>query len=49
MLRRRAASSGDPVFADAAERTVPAIAGTAASQGPFAADYVLALSGARVR
>ena len=49
MLRRLAASSGDPVFADAAERTVPAIAGTAASQGPLAADYVLALSGARVR
>lgn len=49
MLRRLAASSGDAVFVEAAERILPAIRGSAASQGPLAAHYVLALSGAPVR
>ena len=45
-LRRLAASSGEPAFADLAGRTVTAMAPLAAGQGPLAAHYLLALRAA---
>lgn len=43
LLRRLAASSGEPSFADRAAQTLEAIAPLAPGQGPLAAHYLLAL------
>ena len=48
-LRRLADASGDQEFASYADRTLAAMAPSAASQGPLAAHYVLAMRAAAVR
>jgi uncharacterized protein YyaL (SSP411 family) len=42
MLRRLAGTTGKETFAELAEKTLAAISGRAAAQGPLAAEYVLA-------
>ncbi len=49
VLRRLAASSGDHEFASAADSALAGVSGTAMTQGPQAAHYLLARRAARLR